>query len=367
MKKQRIVLASVLKPVDDVRMGAKLARTLQEAGSYEVIVCGFPALGASPLPYQTVVHGPYGRLNWRRWFASWLFLFQCWRLNPEVLIVTTHELLWAGALLRKLRGLRLVYDVQENYYLNIRYAGTFPPVVGRVVAWWVRFAESFFSASVDHFLLAESIYDPQLRFFRHRFTVLENKVASAEPPPRQPGPGCQLLFSGTLAESTGVFRAIALTRALHEKDPSVTLLIAGHAAHEPTLLRLRHEIRGCSYIRLMGGDKPLAHSEIETAIRQSQAGLICYPHRPHTAGKVPTKLYEYLHARIPIITESRWHWVAEHSHAQPFVLTDFDKPDARQILARLQEPFYTTAPAHLTWKEQAPAFLRAIAGLTPEK
>jgi hypothetical protein len=48
-----------------------------------------------------------------------------------------------------------VYDLQENYYQNIRYTDTYPPVIRHLLASTVRSVERISAPLVDHFLLAE--------------------------------------------------------------------------------------------------------------------------------------------------------------------------------------------------------------------
>jgi len=42
MKKQRIVLASVLKPVDDTRMFEKIGKSLSRNPDYEIFIIRYP-------------------------------------------------------------------------------------------------------------------------------------------------------------------------------------------------------------------------------------------------------------------------------------------------------------------------------------
>ena len=43
MKKRRIVLASLLKPVNDTRMFEKIGVSLAQSGQYEVHIIGYPS------------------------------------------------------------------------------------------------------------------------------------------------------------------------------------------------------------------------------------------------------------------------------------------------------------------------------------
>ena len=139
MKKRRIVLASILKPVNDTRMTDKMARSLAAVGSYDVHVIGFPAVGVestSNITFHALL--TFGRISLGRVAARWKVLKITLRLKPEVLIVNTHELLIVGIANRILFGTRFIYDIQENYGQNIRLTRTFPRGVRLLLAAAVR-------------------------------------------------------------------------------------------------------------------------------------------------------------------------------------------------------------------------------------
>ena len=125
-EKKKIVLASVLKPVNEIRMFSKIATSLAKA-SYDVSIIGYQPTGAFP---KTPIHlypiGIFHRLSIKRVFAPF-HIFKHWlALKPDILIVSTHELLFWGVLTRLFLRTRVIYDVQENYYLNILHTSAFP-------------------------------------------------------------------------------------------------------------------------------------------------------------------------------------------------------------------------------------------------
>ena len=95
IKKRRIVLASVLKPVDDTRMYEKIGVSLADRGNYEVYIIGYPSLHR--YIESTSIHflplKPFQRLSLQRLLAPFKILKKTIQVQPDLLIVNTHELL----------------------------------------------------------------------------------------------------------------------------------------------------------------------------------------------------------------------------------------------------------------------------------
>lgn len=245
--------------------------------------------------------GEMKRMSVRRLFAPLRVLVKVLKINPKILIITTHELLWIAVVAKLLTGCSLVYDVQENYYLNILHTEAFPKLLRPFVANYVRLKEWITSPFVDHFILAEHGYANELPFLR-KFTVLENKVRKPTVEiHRSTTKRTKLLFTGTLAPTTGVLTAIQIAKELHAVDDEITLHIIGYASQPSFFEKLESEISAFPYITLTGGDRLVSHEQILSAILEAHAGIIAYPLNASTASSVPTKLYEYLGYRLPII------------------------------------------------------------------
>lgn len=293
-EKKKIVLASVLKPVNEVRMFSKIATSLAKA-NYAVTIIGQPAAG---VPQQTSVQfyptERFTRLSIERVLAPYRIFRKWLSLKPDILVVSTHELLFWGVLTRLFLRTRVIYDVQENYYLNILHTSAFPAILRIPLAAYVRTKEYLTSPFIHHFLLAESIYAHQLPFVQERYIVLENKhIPTATEVTNQQKGYHKLLFTGTLAETTGVFAAIETAKRLHAEDASITLAIIGYAAQEEVLARMNQEVENHPFIRLIGGEQPVPHATILEAITEADFGFISYPPNKSTLGRMPTKFYEY--------------------------------------------------------------------------
>ncbi|HWA35020.1 MAG TPA: hypothetical protein VG737_12855 [Cyclobacteriaceae bacterium] len=360
-KKTRIVLASILKPVDDTRMFEKMAKTLATSG-FDIHIIGYNA-AATPVTSDITLYPikPFSRLSIQRVLAKWkVFLFAV-RLRPDIFIITTHELLVPAVWMKVLLPVKVIYDIRENYYRNLLYSGSFPAPLRLPLALLVRWKEKLLAPAIDHFLLAEKGYETELRFYRASWTVIENKTVVHTPREKAPAPGkVRLLFSGTLAESTGVFNAITLTKGLFRVDPSISLTIAGYAALKSVRERILKEVALNSCIRLTGGDALVPHDEIVKTIHESDFGIIAYPPSRHTMNSVPTKLFEYLGAGLPIIVDQRWPWIKRYEALDPFVIVNFDNIDYSKLLRDLKSERKYVAPNDVTWDTEAPRLVEAV-------
>jgi glycosyltransferase involved in cell wall biosynthesis len=364
MKKRRIVIASVLKPVDDTRLSEKLAATLVAAG-HDVWLLGRSA-GKPPADgIHRWALPPFERLSFGRWWARWQILRKCVEVKPELLIVSTHELLIVGIANRILFGTRLVYDIQENYYRNIIWTTAFPRLLRWPLAGWVRLKEKLTAPFFHRFLLAEEGYQQELTFTRGRAVVLPNKCVL--PPGFQRAPDSKkpiLLFSGTLARSTGVMQAIALAQRLHAADAAVELRLVGHCASPREWDEIETAIGDASFISVTGGRVLVPHAQVLEAIRTAHAGIVYYPPSPHIENRIPTKLYEYLAAGLPILLQRQPVWQALANRVNGALVVDFDQIDGPALLRQLREQTFSTGDASaFTWAQEAPKLTLLIQNL----
>jgi glycosyltransferase involved in cell wall biosynthesis len=305
-KNKVIVLASVLKPVDETRMYEKIAHTLAQELRHTIHIIGFPSSSQSAIPnvhFHPIRPKPFSRMSFSRLAAPWRYLRQLRKLGPDVIIFTTHELIVPSVLYRALYNCRLLYDVQENYFRNLWYNRTFPWGIRHGLALYVRLKEVLLSSFVDYFLLAEKSYAQELPFVKP-YIVLQNKLPQyiAEQYPRVgPRDYSHFLFSGTLAESTGVFDAIELVKELRKHIPQAILTVAGFCSQHQCRERLLQETQHHDFIRLEMTATPLPHTRILEAIQAADIGLVLYPPNPSTRGSIPTKVYEYLALGLPMI------------------------------------------------------------------
>jgi glycosyltransferase involved in cell wall biosynthesis len=363
IKKRRIVIASVLKPVDDSRMSEKIAVTL--AAQHDVHVIGFS--GTTVQPSNVVLHpmGKFSRISLKRMVTPWRILRMLFDLKPEILIVCTHELLVQAWVMRVFTRCRVWYDVQENYSANILHTKTFPLVLRPLLAGYIRLKEHIATLFVETFLLAEASYLQEMPYLKES-VVLENKVRrerteSVREKQAKDRASTRLLFTGTLSESTGIYTAIDIASRLHEVDPEIRLTIVGFCPRTSDFERLRAICEHAPFITLKGGDRLIPHSDILDEIMQADFGLITYPRNPSTWGSVPTKLYEYMGMKLPIMMVANPKWTALTDRYTASIVVDPDHFSAASVIASMRiGVFYRIDPQDVYWESEEDKLLDLV-------
>lgn len=364
IKKRRIVLASVLKPINDPRMFEKIGQSLAE--KYDVHILGFNVDLQEDYP-GILFHqlAPFKRLSFSRLLAPFRILKTVIMLKPSLLIICTHELLCVALVSKMLIHCKIVYDVQENYWRNLYYGEAFPFYMRPFIAGYVRVKEWLTAPFLDYFFLAETGYEKEIAFGRHKRTVLENKLKKSgtlTPTKQSKGDGkIHLLFSGTLAETTGVFTAIELAIGLYERDDRIRLLIIGYCAIPPVLAQIKNKIADKSFIELVGGNTIIPHEQILLAIQRSDFGIIAYPPNPSTENSIPTKLYEYLGYQLPILLTDHSPWLTICDMYDAAIPFDPKQLDADGTLGAMQrKTFFSTLPGDVFWDSEEKKLLQSI-------
>ena len=146
-----MLLASVLKPVDDTRMRGKFAETLRERPSVEVHIAGRASASAFPQGQSTVrsqvMQHPISngsRLSLSRLTAQWRYWRLLQALRPALVIVHAPELLPLTLLWQTLgRGRKFLYDIRENYALNVSTQRVYQGLTRRWLAAGLRGVETW--------------------------------------------------------------------------------------------------------------------------------------------------------------------------------------------------------------------------------
>lgn len=363
MKKRRIVLASLLKPVDDTRMFEKIGKSLSKNPDYEIFIIGYPSKKTNnDLRITFIPMDSFSRLSLNRVLTRFKILKNTIQVKPDILIVNSHELLIVAVLNRILFGTKIIYDVQENYWRNILWTNAFPQALRPLIALGVRVKEMLFAPFFHQFFLAEKSYEKELNFIGQKYLVLENKSQLPADFHRQETAGnLHLIFTGTLSKSTGVMEAISLACHLHDFDSSIRLTLIGYCALKAELAEIKNAIKGKLYITLLGGENLVPHQEIIDQIARANFGIISYPLSPHLEDKIPTKLYEYLHARLPILIRNHAPWKSLCEPFQAAILVDFDNLNPAELISKMKsQRFYETQPSGVTWADEEPKLLVAI-------
>ena len=367
MVKKQIVIGSMLKPVDDIRHYHKFALSLAKTNKYGFNIIGFNSKNHSSHPdIQFHPLFRFRRLSVARVLAPFRFLVYLFQLKPELVIVNTSEFLSVSVLNRILFGGHLVYDLQENYYNNIRHLSPLPSFLKAVAAWYTRATERLCAPFVDHFILAEDSYTT-LPFVGSNRTVIQNKTLdwphSASRAKTSPNP--TFLFSGTLSETYGLREAVDAFLLIQKLVPGSKLHLCGKVHDGKSLRRIQDAIASNPSISLTGGPEGVAHEVIRSAILEADFGMVFYPDNPAINDCFPTKVWEYMAGQLPMVVQPGKPWTSYCMDKQAaLVLTESNVESMVEQLLRKTD-FYPASVNYsdIYWSNEEPKLVGLVARL----
>lgn len=364
--KEKICIASFLKPVNDIRGYEKLAQSLAHSGKYQLYCAGYPSkIKVSDKKITFLPLRKFNRTGFSRWIARWqMFTFYV-KVKPKLIIVNSPDLLFVTSLYKIIFGSKIIYDIRENYAFNLLYQSNYPVVVKHLLAGWVRTKEWLTAPLFTCFFLAEKIYEQQLTFVGKRFTILENKALKSEKICMrfQSMATTKFIISGTIAQEYGVLQGVDFFVKFKSRYPQAELCIIGHCASAQLAHKLNTLAQNHSGIVLHVSPHPIPHARLEAALLQASVGLLPYLPNKSTKGKVPTKLFEYAAYGLPCLVQDQPDWayfVRKHQSGLPFNFVRFNTEDCIEVVKRLKQLPPALLLPDLFWQTEEPKLLRCI-------
>ncbi len=365
MSQKVALIASVLKPVDDTRLYEKLGKTIGQTTKYRVNIIGFVT---KKLPVDSAVDFhpifSFSRQSWGRLWAPWKFLILCFKLKPKLLIVSTPELLIPAAIYKRLKGILLWYDIQENYRNNIQYQSVYHPLLKPLWLFGLDLVEGLTESSIDHFISAERSYPAEINLPPEKTTVLENKYQplSVDQPPQRDPEKTTFIYCGTLAPNYGLLESIHLIKQWHALGYPVGLTIIGVVRDPVFAKEIQAAVAHQSYIECIVEAVPVPHETIVKAIQNSHYGIVAHQPNASNVNCVPTRIYEFLALKIPFLLQQNPYWERVAAPYQAALTVDFQHLDAPKIWRQLQHTnFYTQVPGEeVLWGSQAKKLLQLL-------
>ena len=374
LKPRVLVIASVLKPVDDVRMYKKFAKSLAGTGKYTVHVVGFraqaPPVDASVSFYPLF---DFARLHRRRLLANYFFYRTLRKIVPDLLILTTPELFPAAWWYRRKRRVCLVYDMVENYGRNIRYNRGVASVLIAPLVRALTFVERRLRNASSLLLSAEKGYVSELNLAPSSVLVIENKVLTPLPRPagKAPRPApLSVIYTGTVSEVYGIHQALALMQSLTEQTACLTFTVLGHVPQASLHRQLQAYARQHPWLVLRTHDRPVPHDDIIALIQDADFGIVSHQPVPSIAHCFPTRIWEYMAYRLPFLLQDHPYWTEYCRPWECAISLDFNRPPRIEALrqAMTTGSFYPRGvPDTIYWETEAQKLIGALDTLTARR
>ena len=298
---------TVLNPARHTRIFYKLALS-QKALGYQVTIIG---QDDRKEPYkidgiQIIPRKPFHRLSLPRLLSVFSMLIPALKSRADIFTIHTPELLFTAWYLRRVKGANIIYDLHEDYAVNIRHARHYPPWMRALLAKFVRWIEKQMVRHFSAISMAEEVYqgildEPESKrfFLRNKFT--EKAIPQYQEFQLPQGP--YMLYTGTIAAEWGIFRTIDLWENLCKIQP-IRLVIAGYTPIRKHMEEVRQQIKKTgseNEVKIIGGVNYVPYSQISKLIANCEFGTALYDLTPGVKGKIPTKFYEYMAFGKPLI------------------------------------------------------------------
>ena len=303
---KRVLLLSTVHPSTDSRIMYKIAPSLQ--GRYDVF-CALPGIRGGLREGLHLINLPkFGRLLPRILFAHPVALFKCLWLRADIVHIFVPELV-PLALLFQWAGAKVVYEVQENLFKKFaikRYNNS--PVFKRLFRFFDQMARRRF-----HCIFTDDAYLEEYQNLAKPFTVIHNYVSlpivdslahesvrTYEPVHRPQAP--EIFYLGVVSMERSLDTMINALAILKNSYADCHLHLFGPVRASKTELEA---IAGYGQVR----NNVTFHGYTDQKIalrhaRRSLAGIALLKPVADYPESFPTKLFEYMALKLPVITSA---------------------------------------------------------------
>jgi glycosyltransferase involved in cell wall biosynthesis len=296
----------------------------------------------------------FPRLSVHRLFRQWQWYKIITKLAPTHICFATPELIPLMLYLKKTTGVKLIYDVQENYERNILYGSDYPRLLRPILARQVRRLERSAVPYLDGVIYAETGFDNILNVPAQRKIIIRNVYAPSGHECKLPlPPKPYLLITGTLAPEWGILEAIEAYKIIVSQTDCY-LIIAGFGNNKNFLQKIKTAVKGYSSILVEGLTNTVSYPRIEQLIQNCIAGFALYQPSLRMADRIPTKFYEYAAYGKPLIFSDfdPWNDLNEQYHLGIPVIYNNPKIVAERVNHILQNDLsvFQSEPKFYSWE-----------------
>jgi len=285
----------------DNRIFHKQCRSLAAAGFSVALVApdapGGPAEGVNTFRLGTPPGGRLGRFLFGGAMAFW----RCLSLSSKVVHIHDPELI-PVALLAKLCGRRIVYDVHEDYPTDILSKPWLPVRVRRPMAALCGFLERIAIRAFDGVVAATPAIVKRLIRYNSNTVLVANYPRAEELggiAQSIPGERKDVVYVGYLTTIRGIRVLVDAMQFV-----SARLVLAGEFTDREleAYVRARLSPNRIEYIGWV------ARKELPELLKSAAVGLVPFLPEPAHIEALPNKLFEYMAAGIPVIASDFPSW-----------------------------------------------------------
>jgi glycosyltransferase involved in cell wall biosynthesis len=313
---------STVHPWDDNRIFGRECRSLARHGYAVTLIARTDHArlmdGVNVLPAPGQAGSRWSRMLLGVPRATWL----AWRCRADVYHLHDPELIPAIPVLR-LRGARVIYDAHEDLPVQVRDKTYLPEATRRVVALLARLLCWFADRTSSHVVAATPTI--ARRFTTTSTTVVHNypELLPVDTHTDYDEREDVIVYAGGISAARGAPQMV-IAMGLADLKPSWRLALIGHPNDKGYIAELER-LSGWDRIDHLGRLSPL---ESRTAIAQARIGLAVLQPTDAYRDALPTKLFEYMAAGVPVVASDFPLWRSIVEGAGCGLLVDPTNPAA---------------------------------------
>lgn len=372
--KTNIIIASILKPIDDTRAYEKIGQSLAQTNKYAVNIIGFESKktkSSENISFWPIFNGK------RNHIKRVLIPFKCLKIfiqvKPKVIIVNTPELLLVSYLYKIIFGAKIIYDIIENYQMNLSFDTIYAKWQKPLLHLYLFIVEGISRFFVSHYFLAERVYQEQLKFIqKSAYSIIENKAAIPANANKNSNitldrsQALVFIITGTLGKSYGTLEGIDFFKSISKEIPNSRLKVIGFAADIAYKKKIMNKCDEEVNIDLEIAEGPIQHSLIIKEIKRAHIALLPYQINDNLRFRIPTKIYEYLALRIPMLIPENKIWSDLIDKYQAGHTINFKSKKTKAICLNIFNGTYYTAvnDTEIYWSKEVSKLLDALKNIS---
>lgn len=309
--KGKVVHLTTVHPLFDTRIFHKEAKTLARAGydvtliaqgEGDIVVDGIRVIGL-PKPRNRLA-----RIFGLTWRAFRLALCQ----QADVCHFHDPELLPVGVLLKLFTRAKVIYDVHEDVPKQILNKEWLPRLTRKPLALLYKFIEQVCFPFIDTIVIAEDSY---IENYPGRCNVIAirnypiiSSMANSKQDSRRDwteGGGLRVVYVGGVTKLRGAVELVEAMKILLEKGyQDVTLFLVGPITPSELKDELTYLIKQYGLEKMINIPGPVPYEKVFDILARANVGVAILHPDPNYIDSLPTKLFEYMAARLPVVASN---------------------------------------------------------------
>ncbi len=300
MNKKVCILTSV-HPAFDTRIFHKQAKTLVKEGYAVTLIAQHDKDEIADGVRIVALPKPRNRFE-RMFLGAWRVLAKGISEKADIYHFHDPELLPVGVLLKLVTKAKVVYDVHENVKRDITTKSWLPKPARKPLSMIYRLTERLNLSVIDQVIIAEDSYIKDYQRYSN-ILVLRNypllSYIGEHPGVRTSRP--TLVYLGGISKARGALELVRSIKLLKPRYENILLALVGQiylTSLEEEIRELLQQFDLQDNICLAGQVK---HEEIYDILLRCHLGMAVLHPTPNYIESLPTKLFEYMAAGLPVI------------------------------------------------------------------